>query len=112
MALQLAPAESHRSHWYAYFKFFPDQAPVLAVSVFGSTAVPLIDGDVVSSGACCPGGPEPPEAPPVARMRVTTATVAAVMRRLTTSLPSGGARSPATLKRGRPSEDLQCFRWN
>jgi hypothetical protein len=99
MALQLAPAESHRSHWYANFNPFPFHVPVPAVSVFGTTTVPLIEGSVWFWGSCCPGAFERPDAPPLARMRVTAAAArAAVMRRLITRLPSGGARSLVTLE--------------
>ena len=99
--LQLAPAESHRSHWKANFKPFPCHVPVLAVMVFGTTALPLIEGGAWFWGGCCPGAAAPPEAPPVASMRITAAPVrAVVMRRLITSLPSGGGRGPVTLRWG------------
>ena len=55
MPLQPAPAESHRSHWYANFNPFPCHVPLLAVSVFGTTALPAIEGGVWFRGACCPG---------------------------------------------------------
>jgi hypothetical protein len=44
IALQVPPAESQRSHWYANFKDFPCHVPVLAVRVLATTALPLIDG--------------------------------------------------------------------
>jgi hypothetical protein len=99
MALQPAPVEPHRSHWYANFKPFPLHVPVLDVSVFGTTTVPLIEGSVWSLGSCCPGAFDRPEAPPLATMRVTAAAArAAVMRRLITPLPSDGARCVVTLE--------------
>ena len=52
LALQFAPAESHRSHWYANFKDFPCHVPVLAVRVVATTALPLIEGSVWSAGGC------------------------------------------------------------
>ena len=48
---QLAPDESHRSHWNAYFEALC-QVPVFAVRVFGTTALPLIEGNVWALGAC------------------------------------------------------------
>jgi hypothetical protein len=99
MALQLAPVESQRSHWYAYFSDLPDQIPLVVVSVLGTRAMPTTKGGVKLLGGCCPGEDAPPDAPPVASIRVSAAAVtAAVMRRLITSLPSGETRSLVTLK--------------
>jgi hypothetical protein len=100
IAPQLAPVESHQSHWYAYLRFFPCQVPVLAVRVFGTCAVPLIVGGVRLLGGCCPVPLELPEAPPVARTIATAADVtAAVMRRPITFLSSGCTSCPITLMR-------------
>jgi hypothetical protein len=44
MALQLAPLESHRSHWYAYERLLPLHEPVEAVSALPICVVPLIAG--------------------------------------------------------------------
>jgi hypothetical protein len=52
LALQLPPAESQRSHWYANFKDFPCHVPVLAFRVVPTTALPLIRGAVRSAGGC------------------------------------------------------------
>lgn len=110
MALQPAPVESHRSHWYAYFRRFPCQVPVLAVRAYGTRAVPLTEGGVTFFGGCCPGEEAPPEAPPVASISVSApAVTAAVMRRLITSLPSGGIDCLVTLKRGRCVPILLLF---
>jgi hypothetical protein len=46
IAPQFAPFESHRSHRYAYLSAFPVHLPVVAVSVFGTMAVPLTEGGV------------------------------------------------------------------
>jgi hypothetical protein len=101
IALQLAPAVSQRSHWYAYRRRLPCQVPVVAVSVFGTCAVPLTEGGVMFFGGCCRDEEEPPDAPPVARINVSAAAVTAlVMRRLITSLPSGGGERFVTLKGG------------
>ena len=96
IAAQPAPEESHRSHWYAYFTAFPCQVPVLAVMMFGTRASPLIEGGVWFLGGCFPGGP--PDATAVARTTVKAAAVAAVMRRLITSLPSGAMEWLVTLE--------------
>jgi hypothetical protein len=52
LALQLPPAELHRSHWYANFKDFPCHVPGLAVRVLATIALPLIEGGVWSAGGC------------------------------------------------------------
>jgi hypothetical protein len=100
IAAQPAPAESHRSHWYAYFRVLPCQVPVLAERMLGTCASPLIDGGVWFLGGCWPSAREPPEATAVARTTVRAAAVAAVMRRLITSLHSGATEWPVTLERG------------
>jgi hypothetical protein len=51
---QLLPALSQRSHWYAYELTPPLQLPVLALSVWPTTALPLIVGGAVGVGAFCP----------------------------------------------------------
>jgi hypothetical protein len=66
--------------------------------VFGTCALPLIEGGVWFLGGCFPGEREPPEATAVARTRVRAAAVTAVMRRLITSLPSGGTDFLVTLE--------------
>ena len=98
MAPQLAPVESHRNHWYAYLSDFPCHVPVLAVRVSDTCATPLTIGGVRFAGASCPGEERPPEAPPVASISVSAATVAAtVMWRLITFFTSGDTDRLVTL---------------
>jgi hypothetical protein len=111
IAAQAAPVESQRSHWYANLRRFPCQVPVLVESVFGTRATPLTEGGVEFFGGCCPGEFAPPEAIPVARTTVSAAAPrAVVMRRLITSLPSGGIDWLVTPKGGRCGPILLFFR--
>ena len=78
---------------------FPCHVPVLAVRVFGTWLAPLTEGAARFFGASCPGEDGPPEAPPVASISVSAATVAAtVMWRLITSFTSGDTDGVVTLK--------------
>jgi hypothetical protein len=109
IAAQAAPVVSQRSHWYANLRPFPCQVPVLEENVFGTRATPLTEGGVRFLGGCCPGEFAPPEAIPVARTRVSAEATAVVMRRLITSLPSGGIDFLVTPKRGRCGPILLFF---
>jgi hypothetical protein len=75
IALQLAPPESQRSHWYTYLKLLPSHRPTAAVRELPTCVVPLMDGGVRFTGASWPGAEVLPAPAPVTRI-VATATAA------------------------------------